>query len=113
MELVCPVFLDSLFHQALPLILARRIYHDFGCGGEVIFFSMWTIQLCEVSFFIASCLESKMISNSLEFLLEMTLLNSTSVDCSIVTWTGRGGGGCRAHVAVELGSVSIILSILF
>ena len=35
-ELVCPVFLDSLFMRHLfwpPLILARRIYHDFVCGG--------------------------------------------------------------------------------
>ena len=37
MELVCPVLLDSLFYEVLLLVLARWIYHDFICGGEVIF----------------------------------------------------------------------------
>ena len=49
-------------------------------------FTMWTIQLCEVSFFMASCLN--IISNSLEVLFEMRLLYRTSVDRSIVAWTG-------------------------
>ena len=69
-------------------------------------FTMWTIQLCEVSFFIASCLN--MISNSLEVLFEMRLLYSTSVDRSIVAWTG--GISERKYMAHV--TVSIILSVL-
>ena len=75
-------------------------------------FTMWKIQQCEVSFFIASCLN--IISNSLEVLFEMRLLHRTSVDRSIVAWTGGlPERRCTAHVAVELGRVSIILSVLF
>ena len=59
-------------------------------------FTMWTIQLCEVSFFMASCLN--IISSSLEVLFEMRLLYRTSVDHSIVAWTGGiPERRCMAH----------------